>query len=171
MLQNTDPQSLNMFSNLFCFTSLPCMYALFISKCDLILIYYFLGDDNQSWALSDNGTTHHDGKLSENYCKPFYSDCTIVGVHLDMYTGTLSFYIDHQPMGVAFHGMNQIGVPIYPMLCTNNIGVHMCVGERYVKHFSLSERCNLMIARSLRSSTDAQRLPLPEAMIHELRKL
>ena len=145
--------------------------ALFLSKCDLIVFYCLLGKDSQSWGLSYKGTTHHDGKTSKNYCKPFYKAGTIVGVHLDLYTGTLSFSINHQSMGIAFRGLNRVGVPIYPMLSATSAEMEMCVGVRYVRHFSLSERCNLVIARSLSSSTDVQRLPLPESLIHELGKL
>lgn len=58
---------------------------------------HFLGYDNESWGLSYSGDIHHGGNV-RSYTKPF-SQGTYVGVHVDLWTGTLEFYINRKPIG------------------------------------------------------------------------
>lgn len=56
-----------------------------------------LGDDNESWGFSYSGNTQHKGVM-QCYSAHF-GHGSIIGVHLDMWNGTLSFYKNRQPLG------------------------------------------------------------------------
>lgn len=57
-----------------------------------------LGIDDQSWGLSYLGEKKHGGQ-SHQYSKSF-GQYSIIGVHLDLWVGTLEFYIDRKPLGM-----------------------------------------------------------------------
>ncbi|XP_002736871.1 SPRY domain-containing SOCS box protein 3-like [Saccoglossus kowalevskii] len=73
-----------------------------------------LGLDHNSWGLSYTGHMQHDG-TPKRYCSKFGQN-TVVGVHLNTWSGTLSFYINRQPSGVAFKGLQ--GKKLYPVVCS-----------------------------------------------------
>ncbi|XP_035229315.1 SPRY domain-containing SOCS box protein 3-like [Stegodyphus dumicola] len=70
-----------------------------------------LGMDNKTWGLSYTGQFHHDG-LARDYAPRFVLG-SIIGVHLDMWNGTLSFYKNRKNLGVASRGLN--GKSLYAM--------------------------------------------------------
>lgn len=74
----------------------------------------FLGIDEESWGLSYTGQVQHGGK-SQSYTNKF-SQGTIIGIHLDMWRGTLTFYKNKQNLGVAYTGLQ--GKSFYPMVCS-----------------------------------------------------
>jgi SPRY domain-containing SOCS box protein 3 len=59
-----------------------------------------LGYDNESWGLSYSGSVQHGG-VSRNYTKPF-GQGTVVGVHVDLFTGTMEFFVNRKPLGKPF---------------------------------------------------------------------
>ncbi|XP_043561443.1 SPRY domain-containing SOCS box protein 3 isoform X2 [Chiloscyllium plagiosum] len=65
-----------------------------------------LGMDSESWGLSHKGITWHDGH-SRQYTEPFYEKATIIGVDLNLYDGTMTFYKNGCNLGVAFTGLNK----------------------------------------------------------------
>ncbi|KAK7482713.1 hypothetical protein BaRGS_00026011 [Batillaria attramentaria] len=71
-----------------------------------------LGRDNNSWGLSYLGTVHHKGQTRTFSDK--LGQGAIVGVHLDMWQGTLSFYVNRRPLGVAYRGLQ--GKSLYPVV-------------------------------------------------------
>ncbi|XP_076751085.1 SPRY domain-containing SOCS box protein 3 [Xylocopa sonorina] len=72
----------------------------------------FLGLDQESFGFSYQGYIQHNG---QNRC---YSKCfgqgTLVGVHLDTWRGTLQFFLNRKPLGIAFSGLRNI--ELYPMV-------------------------------------------------------
>ena len=56
-----------------------------------------LGRDEESWGLSYMGSLYHMGE-SKPYSTKF-GQGTIIGVHLDMWHGTLEFYKNRTPLG------------------------------------------------------------------------
>lgn len=58
----------------------------------------FLGLDSESYGYSFKGKKQHDGKM-DVYGLPFQRG-SIIGVHLDMWNGTIEFYLNRQPLGV-----------------------------------------------------------------------
>lgn len=71
-----------------------------------------LGKDSESWGLSYNGSLQYQGNKTRYSAK--YGQGTIIGVHLDMWHGTLTFFKNRIPLGVAFRGLQ--GKTVYPML-------------------------------------------------------
>ncbi|XP_014245542.1 SPRY domain-containing SOCS box protein 3 [Cimex lectularius] len=73
-----------------------------------------LGSDKESWGFSYTGRLQHNGKF-EWYGPPFGKG-SIIGIYLDMWKGTLEFFLDRRPLGIAFRSMgNNI---LYPMVCS-----------------------------------------------------
>lgn len=56
-----------------------------------------LGHDSESWGFSYRGCVQHRG-LMRKYGLPF-AQGSLVGVHLDMWKGTLEFYLNRKPLG------------------------------------------------------------------------
>lgn len=58
----------------------------------------FLGLDSETYGYSYTGKIFHEGK-----CRPYgygFGQGVIVGVHLDMWHGTLEFFINRKPLGM-----------------------------------------------------------------------
>ncbi|XP_063972335.1 SPRY domain-containing SOCS box protein 3-like isoform X2 [Diachasmimorpha longicaudata] len=71
-----------------------------------------LGMTKDSWGFSYRGKIHHAGE-SRSYAMPF-GQGSIVGVHLDTWKGTLQFFLNRKPLGIAFTGLR--GQELYPMV-------------------------------------------------------
>ncbi|CAH1794817.1 unnamed protein product, partial [Owenia fusiformis] len=71
-----------------------------------------LGKDSESWGMSYTGALHHRGEV-RTYSNR-YGQGTIIGIHLDMWRGTLAFYKNRKPLGIAYTGLQ--GKKLYPML-------------------------------------------------------
>ncbi|GAB1868059.1 SPRY domain-containing SOCS box protein 3 [Camponotus japonicus] len=71
-----------------------------------------LGRDQESWGFSYKGYLQHDGKVYK-YGTTFGQD-NLVGVHLDTWSGTLQFFLNRKPLGVAFTRLNN--VMLYPLI-------------------------------------------------------
>lgn len=71
-----------------------------------------LGSDEESWGFSYRGYIQHKGKM-QPYGPP-YGRGSIIGVHLDMWKGTLQFYLNRKPLGTAFTSLQ--GRTLYPAL-------------------------------------------------------
>ena len=57
-----------------------------------------LGRDKHSWGLSYYGKTQHEGVLCE-VGRARFGQGSIIGLHLDTWRGTLTFYKNRQPLG------------------------------------------------------------------------
>jgi SPRY domain-containing SOCS box protein 3 len=60
-----------------------------------------IGNDKHSWGLNHCGFLCHDSK-TKLYCEKFCEVETVVGVLMDFYSKSLSFYKNGIEMGVAF---------------------------------------------------------------------
>ncbi|KAK2583536.1 hypothetical protein KPH14_009491 [Odynerus spinipes] len=71
-----------------------------------------LGRDRESWGFSYKGYIQHGGETR------VYSGCfgqgSLVGVHLDTWKGTLQFFLNRKPLGIAFTGLRN--TVLYPMV-------------------------------------------------------
>lgn len=83
-----------------------------------------LGADEHSWGYSYHGRLHHKGE-TQLYGSKFDMG-SIIGVHLDMFTGTLEYYLNRKPLGVAFHNLKQYN-DLFPIVCstTSNFSAKM----------------------------------------------
>lgn len=70
-----------------------------------------LGEDAESWGFSYTGLFYHNG---ESRLFQRFSQGSIIGVHLDMWFGTLSFFRNRQSIGTACSGLR--GKKLLPMV-------------------------------------------------------
>ncbi|XP_014223311.1 SPRY domain-containing SOCS box protein 3-like [Trichogramma pretiosum] len=73
-----------------------------------------LGRDKESWGFSYRGYIQHGG-ISKEYSTCFHQNSR-VGVHYDGWQGTLEFFHNGNPLGIAFTGLQNL--ELYPMVCS-----------------------------------------------------
>ncbi|KAJ1531019.1 hypothetical protein ONE63_005850 [Megalurothrips usitatus] len=73
-----------------------------------------VGHDSESWGFSYQGDIIHGGNRTTY--GPQFRKGSIVGVLLNMWTGTLEFYLNRQCLGVAFRVPKNR--PLFPMVCS-----------------------------------------------------
>ncbi|KAK4874172.1 hypothetical protein RN001_013532 [Aquatica leii] len=71
-----------------------------------------LGYDTESWGYSYKGKIQHN-RLMCRYGS-YFTIGSLVGVHLDMWTGTLQYYLNRRPLGIAFRSLKNYD--LYPMV-------------------------------------------------------
>lgn len=81
-----------------------------------------LGACAESWGFSYRGAVQHKG-IFKYYGKKF-SSSSIVGVHLDMYRGTLEFYVNRVPLGIAYDNL-PLDKPLFPMISATATRISM----------------------------------------------
>ena len=91
----------------------------------------------------------------------------IIGMFLDRQQGTLSYYVDGEPLGVKYRGLEQVEDELFPAIISN-IGVKVTLFRRVRNYHSLQDRCRGAILKELlykcstKPNTDL--LPLPTRM-------
>ncbi|XP_075694019.1 SPRY domain-containing SOCS box protein 3-like isoform X1 [Rhinoderma darwinii] len=128
-----------------------------------------LGLDADSWGLSYKGKIWHAGS-SKPYTEPFYEEGTVIGVHLNMEGGTLTFYKDRQSLGLAFTGLHKVQLPLFPMVSSTSPGTELALGLRCCTLPTLEERCLSTLARNLTRKDSTDLLPLPAVVRWKLKR-
>ena len=85
------------------------------------------GMDEQSWGLCYKGTLWHGG-VCRPYTQQFIEANTLIGVYLNLYEGTLTYFKNGQCLGVAFHGLNKLNEPLFPLISSTAEDTEMEVG-------------------------------------------
>ncbi|KAH9514410.1 SPRY domain-containing SOCS box protein 3 [Bulinus truncatus] len=129
-----------------------------------------LGQDRESWGLSYKGFIWHNG-ISKRYCDPFYERHTVIGVLLNMYKGTLTFFKNGASLGEAFSGLCAIKEPLYPLISSTATQTELELGTRTCRYLTLQEKCFSKILNSLKNTDSIDNLPLPKLMKLHLQKL
>ncbi|XP_035694993.1 SPRY domain-containing SOCS box protein 3-like [Branchiostoma floridae] len=127
-----------------------------------------LGRDEESWGLSYKGTTWHNGKYQQ-YTEPFYDQTTVIGVHLNLYNGTLTYYRNGKSLGVAFRSINR-GEELYPIICSTAAETEMELGMRSCRFNSLQEKCCFTIMQAMKGKQAVDKLPLPTVIKSRLKE-
>ena len=104
-----------------------------------------IGKEVDSWGISYFGTIHHNG-TTKNYCKKFERGA-VIGCHLDLWKGTLSFFKNGTPLGVAFDGL--LGKQLYPMISSTAARTKMKLVCSYKTSFSLQYMCCKEISKQI----------------------
>lgn len=73
-----------------------------------------LGRDEESWGFSYKGYIQHAGE-SRIYTGRFRKG-SLVGVHFDSWKGTIQYFLNRKPLGIAFTGLQN--TTLYPMVCS-----------------------------------------------------
>ncbi|XP_071946559.1 SPRY domain-containing SOCS box protein 3-like [Antedon mediterranea] len=122
-----------------------------------------LGNDNngESCGLSYTGAFHFAGSTNV-FCGKF-GQTDVIGVHLDMWKGTLSFYKNGQRLGTAKNGL--VGKSWYPMVCSTAARSSM----RLVQAVSYPSSLQFMCCTVLRKNIPVEKnvltaLPFPPGL-------
>uniref|UniRef100_A0A672RVI9 SPRY domain-containing SOCS box protein 3 n=3 Tax=Sinocyclocheilus grahami TaxID=75366 RepID=A0A672RVI9_SINGR len=120
-----------------------------------------LGTDEDSWGLSYTGHLHHKGS-KVNFSSRF-GQGSIIGVHLDSWHGTLSFYKNRRCIGIAAtHLQNK---RLYPMVCSTAAKSSMKLIRSHSAPTTLQYLCCTQLRKMLPNCADALRvLPLPPGL-------
>lgn len=127
-----------------------------------------LGEDEESWGLSYQGTIHHNGQ-KERYTANRLGQGSIIGLYLDSWLGHLSFYLNRQPLGLAFDGLRH--KQLFPIITSTAARSGMKVITTQSHKTSLFFMC----AKTLRKHVPhdkhvADVLPLPPGLVVKLRQ-
>lgn len=125
-----------------------------------------LGKDSESWGLSYLGTLQHRGEMKQ-FTTKLERDNT-VGLHLDMWHGTLSIYNDGKPCGIAFRGLQN--KELYPMLSSTAARTRMKLEKSCCLPTTLQYLCSAKIGSHISGIEDLERLPLPPGMKRYIEK-
>lgn len=112
----------------------------------------FLGLDRESYGLSYTGAAQHGGAVARR-CAGFGKG-SVVGVYLDMWRGTLRYYVNRRPAGVSFAGLRRHR-SLYPMV--SSTASQSAV--RLVYSMSAPASLSVLCARTLRPDELPLRLP------------
>ncbi|RVE42974.1 hypothetical protein evm_012378 [Chilo suppressalis] len=120
-----------------------------------------LGQDAESYGLSYTGAVHHGATVtrdSAGFCRG-----TIVGVRLDMWRGTLEFYLNRKPQGIAFYNLRRHQA-LYPMVCSTAAQSSMRLT------YAASWRASLLVdAAKTLAAASRTRTRLPPGLWYKLR--
>ncbi|KAI4872600.1 hypothetical protein NFI96_013357 [Prochilodus magdalenae] len=126
-----------------------------------------LGADAHSWGLSYTGLLHHKG--SKISFSPRFGQGSIIGLHLDTWHGTLTFYKNRRWIGVAATGLRNKS--FYPMVCSTAAKSSMKVISSVSTPTSLQYLCCSNLRRYLPDALDAlSALPIPPGLKLQLRQ-
>lgn len=101
-----------------------------------------LGNDNKTWGLSYTGLFHHN-REAKDYSTRF-GQGTVIGIHLDMWNGTLSFYKNKKHLGIASRGLK--GKTMYAMASSTAA----CSGMRIIRSCSFPSSLQFLCCTKLR---------------------
>jgi len=128
-----------------------------------------LGEDEHGWGLSHKGLLWHQGKW-KYFTKPFRENVTTtVGLLFDAGQGTLSYFRDGIPLGIAFTGLNLVEEDLFPMVCSTAAKTEMTVCNMRREFYNLQDRCREVIRKRVKCDTDVGQLHLPSRLESFLR--
>uniref|UniRef100_A0A803WA10 SPRY domain-containing SOCS box protein 3 n=1 Tax=Ficedula albicollis TaxID=59894 RepID=A0A803WA10_FICAL len=120
-----------------------------------------LGKDEDSWGLSYTGLLHHKGDKT-NFSSRF-GQGSIIGVHLDTWHGTLTFFKNRKCIGVAATKLQN--KKFYPMVCSTAAKSSMKVIRSCASRTSLQYLCCFRLRQLLPHYVDTlEVLPLPPGL-------
>ncbi|XP_062330552.1 SPRY domain-containing SOCS box protein 3 [Osmerus eperlanus] len=120
-----------------------------------------LGTDEDSWGLSYTGLLQHKGDKM-NFSSRF-GQGSIIGLHLDTWHGTLTFYKNRRRIGVAASKLQN--KKFYPMVCSTAARSSMKVIRACYTPTSLQYLCCARLRQQLPNCPDTLGvLPLPPGL-------
>ena len=124
-----------------------------------------LGKDSHSWGLSHRGVLWHDGKHSPGYTEKFVSDkATKIGILFDGILGTLTYYKDNVPLPTAFHHLDKVQEPLYPIVCSTAARTEMALGVTRREFVSLQDRCRATVLQHITKEEQVDALEIPRCL-------
>ena len=95
----------------------------------------------------------------------------MIGVKLNLYDGTLTYFKSGQCLGVAFTGLNQLQEPLFPLISSTAEDTELEVVSQKCRYVTLEHKCLVQIARRLRKQQDVNKLPLPPVLKRRVAQL
>lgn len=127
-----------------------------------------LGEDDNSWGLSHKGLVWHGG-IGYSFTKRFVENqSTKIGLLFDGINGTLTYYKDGECLGVAFHGLNKIKKPLYPIVTSTAAKTEMIIAEQRRDFVNLQDRCRAEILKCIQHKDHIKELEIPQIMMRYL---
>ncbi len=119
-----------------------------------------IGIDQHGWGLSHHGLLWHNGIARSYLSQPMDTlQPVLIGLEFDGDARTLSYTINNQSMGIAFHSIPN-NLPIYPAVSSTSAQSTMILKHCCKICSSLRELCLKMIKSSeLRENISDQLLP------------
>ncbi|XP_022837951.1 SPRY domain-containing SOCS box protein 3-like isoform X1 [Spodoptera litura] len=123
----------------------------------------FLGRNGESYGLSYTGALRHNASVTRDnvgFCKG-----SIIGVKVDLWQGTLEFYINRKSQGISFYNLRRHQA-LYPMICSTAAQSSM----RLI--YAASWQASLLVdaAKILAASVNGEKsLFLPPGLKHTLK--
>ncbi|XP_070269386.1 SPRY domain-containing SOCS box protein 3 isoform X3 [Myotis yumanensis] len=144
-----------------------CLQMVGIGTSDVDLDKYhhtfcsLLGRDEDSWGLSYTGLLHHKGDKTSFSSR--FGQGSIIGVHLDTWHGTLTFFKNRKCIGVAATKLQNR--KFYPMVCSTAAKSSMKVIRSCASATSLQYLCCHRLRQLRPNSGDTlEGLPLPPGL-------
>ncbi|CAF3208630.1 unnamed protein product [Rotaria socialis] len=126
-----------------------------------------IGIDHNGWGLAHHGLLWHNGISRSYLSKPIEPlQPVLVGLEFDADARTLSYSIDNQSMGIAFHSIPR-DIPIYPAVSSTSAHSTMILQHRCQLCSSLREIC-LRVIRSTHLFDHTNYQLLPHHLIRQL---
>ncbi|KAI5700150.1 hypothetical protein M8J76_012629 [Diaphorina citri] len=121
-----------------------------------------MGNDENSWALSHRGLIFHGGVVYKYTDALIESSKTIkIGVEFDGIAGTLGFYKDGEYLGIAFHGLQHVKEPLYPMVSSTALRTKITLELARQDYIHLKDMCRASIIQHMtQADLDAILLPV-----------
>nr|XP_027218331.1 SPRY domain-containing SOCS box protein 3-like [Penaeus vannamei] len=121
-----------------------------------------LGRDHESWGYSYTGGVQHGGKFKPY--GPRWGKGSIVGLHLDSWRGTLEFYLNRKPLGVAFVGLQN--KEVYPIVTSTSAHSGMKLVSSCTFPVSLQCLASEVVCKQLceKMKVRVEDLPLPPGL-------
>uniref|UniRef100_A0A8C4Z343 SPRY domain-containing SOCS box protein 3 n=2 Tax=Gadus morhua TaxID=8049 RepID=A0A8C4Z343_GADMO len=124
-----------------------------------------LGNDEDSWGLSYTGLLQHGG--TKEMFSPRFGQGSIIGVHLDTWHGTLTFYKNRHYIGVATTRLQNKA--FYPMVCSTAAKSSVKVIRARHSPTSLQYLCCARLRKQMPRCPDVLRaLDLPPGLLRLL---
>ncbi|XP_055595768.1 SPRY domain-containing SOCS box protein 3 isoform X2 [Uranotaenia lowii] len=117
-----------------------------------------LGLDDQSWGYSYRGLIQHNNQLK--YYGKKYSQGRIIGVYVDLFQGTLEFYLNRRSLGRAYVNIpRDDNVLIYPMVCSTSAKSSLKLINAASFNDSLVFRCMKIVSRYPKLVEQVEKVP------------
>ncbi|XP_052872646.1 SPRY domain-containing SOCS box protein 3 isoform X1 [Anopheles cruzii] len=126
-----------------------------------------LGQDDQSWGYSYRGLAQHNGHFK--YYGSKYSQGRIIGVYVDMFRGTLEYFLNRRTLGCAYAGIpTSKDVQIYPMISCTSSKTSMKLINAASFEDSLRFQCMKVICKYPKLLDQVKAIPGLQHMVQEL---
>ncbi|XP_053660567.1 SPRY domain-containing SOCS box protein 3 [Anopheles marshallii] len=147
------------------------MFGIGTDKVDLLRHQFsftsVLGIDDQSWGYSYRGVAQHNGQL-KYYGKKF-SRGRIIGIYVDMFRGTLEYYLNRRSLGRAYSGIpREEGIEIYPMVSSTSAKSSIKLINAASFEDNLRFNCMKVIAKYPKLLAQVNAIPGLRTVVQEL---